>query len=184
MIKNVGAKCIIYLIDIYKYLISPLLGNNCRFLPTCSEYTKDSIVEFPTMWEKLVKDRNDPLHDKKMLDESLFENDDIIKVTGECADQLYCSGLLNRPQRTIDKFDDDWETIFTWDQSEFTPSQRTYDSTVSSWSEPEFARFKMQIAKIYFAHVDIAPIEIVTIYDLFWIFSLDRYICLPQNSKM
>ena len=46
MIKNIGAKCIISLIDIYKYLISPLLGNNCRFFPTCSEYTKDSIVKF------------------------------------------------------------------------------------------------------------------------------------------
>jgi putative membrane protein insertion efficiency factor len=46
MIKNIGAKCIISLIDIYKYLISPLLGNNCRFLPTCSEYTKNSIVKF------------------------------------------------------------------------------------------------------------------------------------------
>ena len=46
MIKNIGAKCIINLIDNYKYLISPLLGNNCRFLPTCSEYTKNSIVKF------------------------------------------------------------------------------------------------------------------------------------------
>ena len=46
MIKNIGAKCIIYLIDIYKYLLSPLLGNNCRFLPTCSVYTKDSILKF------------------------------------------------------------------------------------------------------------------------------------------
>jgi uncharacterized protein len=46
MIKNVGAKFIISLIDIYKYLISPLLGNNCRFLPTCSEYTKDCILKF------------------------------------------------------------------------------------------------------------------------------------------
>jgi putative membrane protein insertion efficiency factor len=46
MIKNIGTKCIINLIDIYKYLISPLLGNNCIFLPTCSEYTKDSIVKF------------------------------------------------------------------------------------------------------------------------------------------
>ena len=46
MIKNIGTKCVINLIDIYKYLISPLLGNNCRFLPTCSEYTKDSIVKF------------------------------------------------------------------------------------------------------------------------------------------
>ena len=32
------------LINFYKYLISPFLGNNCRFLPTCSEYTKESII--------------------------------------------------------------------------------------------------------------------------------------------
>ena len=29
---------LIFIIKIYKYLISPLLGNRCRFLPTCSEY--------------------------------------------------------------------------------------------------------------------------------------------------
>ena len=46
MIKNIGTKCVINLIDIYKYIVSPLLGNNCRFLPTCSEYTRDSIVKF------------------------------------------------------------------------------------------------------------------------------------------
>ena len=31
-------KIIIKLIKFYQYLISPLLGNNCRYLPTCSEY--------------------------------------------------------------------------------------------------------------------------------------------------
>ncbi len=31
-------KILIYIIKIYQYLISPLLGNRCRFLPTCSEY--------------------------------------------------------------------------------------------------------------------------------------------------
>ena len=46
MIKNICTKCVINLINIYKYLISPLLGNNCRFLPTCSDYTKESIIKF------------------------------------------------------------------------------------------------------------------------------------------
>tara|TARA_B100000767_G_scaffold254046_1_gene259117 strand:- start:122 stop:361 length:240 start_codon:yes stop_codon:yes gene_type:complete len=46
MIKSICTKCVINLINIYKYLISPLLGNNCRFLPTCSEYTKESIIKF------------------------------------------------------------------------------------------------------------------------------------------
>ena len=34
---------LIFLIKIYKYLISPLLGQNCRFLPTCSEYAEESL---------------------------------------------------------------------------------------------------------------------------------------------
>ena len=31
-------KILIFIITIYQYLISPLLGSRCRFLPTCSEY--------------------------------------------------------------------------------------------------------------------------------------------------
>ena len=31
-------KILIFIVKIYQYLISPLLGNRCRFLPTCSEY--------------------------------------------------------------------------------------------------------------------------------------------------
>tara|TARA_B100000212_G_scaffold247596_1_gene189189 strand:- start:63 stop:320 length:258 start_codon:yes stop_codon:yes gene_type:complete len=34
---------VIFFIKIYKYLISPLLGQNCRFLPTCSEYAEESL---------------------------------------------------------------------------------------------------------------------------------------------
>ena len=37
---------LIYIIKIYKYLISPLIGNNCRYLPTCSDYFIDSLNEF------------------------------------------------------------------------------------------------------------------------------------------
>ena len=31
-------KILILIIKIYQYLISPLLGSRCRFLPSCSEY--------------------------------------------------------------------------------------------------------------------------------------------------
>ena len=30
---------IIYVIKLYQYIISPFLKTNCRYLPTCSEYT-------------------------------------------------------------------------------------------------------------------------------------------------
>ena len=34
---------VIKIIKSYKYLISPLLGNSCRYLPTCSDYSIDAI---------------------------------------------------------------------------------------------------------------------------------------------
>ena len=36
-------KILIYLIKFYRYVISPLLGNRCRFLPTCSEYFIEAV---------------------------------------------------------------------------------------------------------------------------------------------
>ena len=33
----------INIIKFYKYFISPLIGNKCRYLPTCSEYYIDSL---------------------------------------------------------------------------------------------------------------------------------------------
>ena len=46
MINKIFKKIAISWINLYKYLISPLLGNNCRYLPTCSEYTKESIIKY------------------------------------------------------------------------------------------------------------------------------------------
>ena len=36
--NKIFIKAIIFLINIYKYFFSPLLGNRCRFLPSCSDY--------------------------------------------------------------------------------------------------------------------------------------------------
>jgi putative membrane protein insertion efficiency factor len=33
----------ILLIDIYRYTLSPFLGQQCRFYPTCSSYAKEAI---------------------------------------------------------------------------------------------------------------------------------------------
>lgn len=32
------------LIRAYQYLLRPMLGANCRFAPSCSEYARDAIV--------------------------------------------------------------------------------------------------------------------------------------------
>ncbi|MAK12898.1 MAG: membrane protein insertion efficiency factor YidD [Candidatus Pelagibacter sp.] len=43
IIEKILSKTLISIIKTYKYLISPLLGPNCRFLPTCSNYFIESI---------------------------------------------------------------------------------------------------------------------------------------------
>ena len=43
---NILSKIMISIIKGYQFLISPLLGNNCRYLPTCSEYSIESLKTF------------------------------------------------------------------------------------------------------------------------------------------
>ena len=35
---NIFSFLLIKIIKLYKLIVSPYLGNNCRYLPTCSEY--------------------------------------------------------------------------------------------------------------------------------------------------
>ena len=42
IIRNI----LIKVINLYKLIISPYLGNNCRYLPTCSQYFIDSLNEY------------------------------------------------------------------------------------------------------------------------------------------
>lgn len=39
-------KIFIYLIEKYQKYISPILGNNCKYYPSCSEYTKQAIEKY------------------------------------------------------------------------------------------------------------------------------------------
>ena len=43
---KIFSNTLIIFIKFYQLIVSPLLGNNCRYLPTCSEYFIDSLEEF------------------------------------------------------------------------------------------------------------------------------------------
>ena len=34
------------LIRVYRYTISPLLGNHCRFYPSCSRYAQEALLKY------------------------------------------------------------------------------------------------------------------------------------------
>ena len=40
------AKAFLGLINTYRYLVSPLLGQHCRYYPSCSAFTKEAICEY------------------------------------------------------------------------------------------------------------------------------------------
>ena len=43
---NIQTHILIKLIKVYKFLISPLLGNSCRYFPTCSDYSIEALKTF------------------------------------------------------------------------------------------------------------------------------------------
>ncbi|MCL4474859.1 MAG: membrane protein insertion efficiency factor YidD [Nitrospirae bacterium] len=43
------AKIFILILRAYKYLLSPLLPQRCRFLPTCSVYSMEALQKYGTL---------------------------------------------------------------------------------------------------------------------------------------
>ncbi len=43
---NIPTLILIKTIKIYKFLISPFLGQSCRYLPTCSDYSIQALENF------------------------------------------------------------------------------------------------------------------------------------------
>ena len=43
---NIFTITFIKLIQAYKYLISPLLGNSCRYFPSCSDYSIEALKTY------------------------------------------------------------------------------------------------------------------------------------------
>ena len=40
------SKILIFFIKVYRLLVSPILGQNCRFWPTCSDYSIQALQEY------------------------------------------------------------------------------------------------------------------------------------------
>ena len=43
MLNKIVTYPLILLIRVYQLILSPMLGSNCRFMPTCSEYALESL---------------------------------------------------------------------------------------------------------------------------------------------
>ncbi|GAV24075.1 putative membrane protein [Carboxydothermus islandicus] len=43
-------KIILLLIRFYQKFVSPILGSNCRFYPTCSQYTYEAIERYGVIY--------------------------------------------------------------------------------------------------------------------------------------
>ena len=43
---NIFTHLLIKFIKIYKFLVSPLLGDSCRYYPSCSDYSIDSLKTY------------------------------------------------------------------------------------------------------------------------------------------
>ena len=45
MVKNPFSVVILGLIAAYRFGLSPILGANCRHMPSCSQYAKDAVIQ-------------------------------------------------------------------------------------------------------------------------------------------
>ena len=43
---NIITHLLIKFIKIYKYLVSPIIGPSCRYLPTCSDYSIEALKTY------------------------------------------------------------------------------------------------------------------------------------------
>ena len=47
---NLINKFFIYIVKLYQFIVSPLLGDNCRYSPTCSSYCIECLKKHNTIY--------------------------------------------------------------------------------------------------------------------------------------
>jgi putative membrane protein insertion efficiency factor len=43
---NIGARGVVFLIELYRHMVSPMRLPTCRFTPTCSQYAVEALTEY------------------------------------------------------------------------------------------------------------------------------------------
>ena len=57
-VGSVGARGVIFLVQLYRHTVSPLRLPTCRFTPTCSQYAVEALTEFGLLrggWLAMVR---------------------------------------------------------------------------------------------------------------------------------
>jgi len=120
--------------------------------------TSNSINEFPEFFETIM-DSCDLVKHKSFLDESVFSDHNIIKVTGECGDQVFGSDALSEKQNLIR---DEWHSMYKWNFSLIYPDHEP------SIFEEYFESNRNKFFEFLLLHVDQCPFKIKTVFDLYW----------------
>ena len=58
MVQETARVAVLFLLRAYQLLLSPLLGNRCRFHPSCSQYGMDAVRRFGVIkgiWLAIVR---------------------------------------------------------------------------------------------------------------------------------
>ncbi len=140
---------------------------------------KSSIDEFPEMWEGLVKQYATIYDDRDSLfDPEIQNNEEYIKVTGECGDQLFGSDSL------IDKthiMHEPWQILHELD---FVTQWYHRMKNQPTPDENNIRNWKNYIAEVLETLIPLAPIEVKSLFDFYWWVnfslkwdSVDRRIC-------
>ena len=83
------ARMLVRLIGAYQYLLSPWVGNSCRYWPTCSEYAREAIERH---YLSRLRDGAPPLPitDQRFDGQALSTRGDTLDASSHVmADELY-----------------------------------------------------------------------------------------------
>ena len=113
-------------------------------------YSQHSINEFPSFYETIKRISNPFLSSSVEYFNPNFLKQDHIFVSGECADPIFGTDSVKKYE---DLMNDSWESILYFEEL---------------WSVPLEISDRYIISNLLEEHVEKSPIEIKTVFDIYW----------------